>query len=75
MSDSFYHITKLNESNKKIRVQNSQVYVGQPCLGFFAKEYIYMYSATFDVMKFCLTRVLAKKIGNGYITLETRIVM
>ena len=35
-----------------------------------------MYSAfTYDVMKSYLTRVLDNKIRNGYITLETRVVM
>ena len=35
-----------------------------------------MYSAlTYDVMKSNLTRVRDKKIRNGYITLETKVVM
>ena len=37
---------------------------------------IHMYSAlTYDIMKCYLTRVRDTKIRNGYITLETRVVM
>ena len=34
-----------------------------------------MYSTIYDVMKSYLTRVRDKKIRNGYITFETRVVM
>ena len=34
-----------------------------------------MYSAIYDVIKSYLTRVRDEKIRNGYITLETRVVM
>ena len=37
---------------------------------------MYMYSALpYDIMKSYLTHVLDRKIRNGYITMETRVVM
>ena len=76
MSDSFYHITESNESNKKIRLQNILI---SPCPSAMFWDFcvgIQRYSAlTYDVIKSYLTRVRDKKIRNGYITLETSVVM
>ena len=80
MSDFFffYHITESSELNRKIRVRNI---LSWPYYGFFfflrkmtswCKR---MYSAIYDVMRSYLTRVRDKKIRNGHITLETRVVM
>ena len=72
MSDSFYHIT---ESTKLIKKLGFETY---PCRSAMLWNFcvgIHMYSAsTYDVTKSYLTRVRDKKIRNGYITFETRIV-
>ena len=78
MSDSFNHITKSSELNYTIRFQNTLI---SPCtrkLGMFSNFCvgIHRYSAlTFDFIKSYLTRVWDKEMPNGYITLETRVVM
>ena len=54
----------------KIRVQNILSHVFE-----FLRRNTYVQRFDLDVMKSCRTRVLDKKIRNGYITSETRVVM
>ena len=72
MSVSFYHITESSELNWKktlISPRRSAMFWNF-CVG------IHRYSAlNYDVIKSYLTRVWEKKIRNGYIALETRVVM
>ena len=66
MSDSFYHITE------------SKTYSFGHVLDFLRRMTSlckHTYSAIYIVKKSYLTRVRDKKIRNGYITWETRVVM
>ena len=71
MSDSFYHITEFSELDKKEEKKKSSKtfyfgHVGHP--------YIDVISVLpEDVMKSYLTHVSDKKIRNGYITWETKV--
>ena len=66
MSGSFYHMTKSSELNLK---SNGPKHTHS---AMFCNFYV---SAIYDVMKYYSTRVLAKKIRNGYITWEARVVI
>ena len=74
MSDSFYHITESSELNK----WRSKTYSFGHILEFLHRMMSwckYVYSAIFDVMKSYFAHMWDKKIRNGYITWETRVVM
>ena len=79
MLDSFYHITESSElikKKKKIRFQSLLIWSCRSAMFRTFCVGIHRCSAlTFGVIKSYLTHMWDKTIRNGYITLETRVVM